>query len=77
MRPAKIIVVDQVTLGHRVWRDRYGADPDVVRRVVRVDGEPVTAIGVMPDGVLFPFRRELWQAPQTLRRSLAAMPACS
>ena len=36
-----------MTLGHRVWRDRYGADPDVVRRVVRVDGEPVTAIGVM------------------------------
>ena len=53
-----------VILGHRVWRDRYGADPDVLGRVVRVDGEPATVVGVMPDGVRFPFRAELWQALQ-------------
>ncbi len=39
-----------VILGHRVWRDRYAADPDVVGRIVRVDGEPATVIGVMPEG---------------------------
>ena len=53
-----------VILGHRVWRDRYAADPDVVGRVVRVDGEPSTVIGVMPHGVRFPFRAELWRALQ-------------
>ena len=53
-----------VILGHRLWRDRYGADPGVVGRVVRVDGEPATVIGVMPDGVRFPFRADLWQALQ-------------
>ena len=48
-------------VGHRVWRDRYGADPDLVGRVVRVDGEPATVVGVMPDGVRFPFRAEVWR----------------
>ena len=50
-----------VIIGHRVWRDRYGADPDVVGRVVRVDGEPATVVGVMPEGVRFPFRAEVWR----------------
>ena len=51
-----------VILGYHVWRDRYGGDPDVVGRLVRVDGEPSTVIGVMPEGVRFPFRAEFWQA---------------
>ena len=50
-----------VIIGNRVWRDRYGADPDVVGRVVRVDGEPATVVGVMPEGVWFPFRAEVWR----------------
>ena len=54
-----------VILGHRVWRDRYAADPNVVGRVVRVDGEPSTVIGVMPEAVRFPFRAELWRALQS------------
>ena len=51
-----------VILGHHVWRERYGGNPDVVGRIVRVDGEPSTVIGVMPEGVRFPFRAEFWQA---------------
>ena len=51
-----------VILGYHVWRDRFGEDPDVVGRLVRVDGEHATVIGVMPDGVRFPFRADLWQA---------------
>ena len=53
-----------VILGHRVWHDRYAADPNVVGRVVRVDGEPATVIGVMPEAVRFPFRAEIWRALQ-------------
>ena len=58
-------------IGHRVWRDRYGADPDLVGRVVRVDGGPATVVGVMPEGVRFPFRAEVWRplrATDTLDR---------
>ena len=51
-----------VILGYRVWRERYGGNPDVVGRIVRVDGELSTVIGVMPEGVRFPFRAEFWQA---------------
>ena len=51
-------------IGYRVWRNRYGADPDVVGRVVRIDGEPSTVVGVMPEGVRFPFRAEVWQPLQ-------------
>ena len=60
-----------VILGYRVWRDRYGADPDIVGRAVRVDGEPSTVIGVMPKEVRFPFRAEAWrplQPTETLDR---------
>ena len=53
-----------VILGYRVWRDRYAADPNVVGQSVRVDGDPSTVIGVMPEEVRFPFRAEAWRALQ-------------
>lgn len=39
-----------VVLGHEVWRDRFGGDPDVVGRQVRLSGEARTVVGVMPEG---------------------------
>ena len=39
-----------VVLTHGTWLERFGAAPDVVGRVVRIDGEPATIIGVMPPG---------------------------
>ena len=35
-------------LSHQLWVRRYGADPAVVGRAVRLDGKPLTVIGVMP-----------------------------
>ncbi len=37
-------------LGYHFWRDAFGADPAVVGRTVRVDGVPLTVIGVAPPG---------------------------
>ncbi|GJG88982.1 hypothetical protein tb265_41630 [Gemmatimonadetes bacterium T265] len=34
-------------LSDPVWRARFGADPHVVGRTVRVDGNPVTVVGVL------------------------------
>src|SRR6185295_2277782 len=31
-----------------VWRSRFGRDPGVIGRSVRLDGQPVEIIGVMP-----------------------------
>ena len=40
-------------LGHGLWLRQFGGDPEVVGRVVTVDGQPVTIVGVMP-------RMEAW-----------------
>lgn len=43
-----------VVLGHGLWRDRYGSDPGVVGRVLHMDGEPVTVVGVLSDAFVPP-----------------------
>jgi len=43
-----------VVLSHRLWRDRFGARPDVIGQQIRMDGEPLEVIGVMPEGFAFP-----------------------
>jgi putative ABC transport system permease protein len=47
-------------LGDETWRTRYGADPGVVGRTVRISGVPATVIGVMPPGFEYPGREQLW-----------------
>ncbi|MGH7571207.1 MAG: ABC transporter permease [Gemmatimonadota bacterium] len=49
-----------MVLGHDLWQQRFGGDPRVVGRTLRLDGEPHTVIGVMPAGFRFPERSELW-----------------
>lgn len=49
-----------VLLGHRLWQRRYGGDPGVVGRAVRIDGRAATIIGVMPRGFRFPVQQEIW-----------------
>ena len=35
-------------LGHALWQQRYGGDPEVIGRRVDLDGEPTEVVGVMP-----------------------------
>jgi putative ABC transport system permease protein len=63
-RPGAVPVV---MVGFSVWQGRYGGDPDVVGRSVRVNGTPATIIGVMPEGFRFPVIADVWQP-------LSAMP---
>ncbi len=37
-----------VLLNEAYWRSRFGSDPSVIGRTLRLDGEAVTIIGVMP-----------------------------
>jgi len=52
-----------------LWRRRFGADPQVIGRSIRLDGAPFMVIGVMPPSFAFaPFwatKAELW-APLAL-----------
>jgi putative ABC transport system permease protein len=47
-------------LGHATWQNRYGADPGVIGRTVRVSGQPTTIIGVMPEGFQYPLIADVW-----------------
>jgi putative ABC transport system permease protein len=38
-------------ISHGLWQRRFGGDPGVIGRAVRIDGESVTVVGVMPAGV--------------------------
>lgn len=45
-----------VVLSHTLWRNRYNADPGIVGRDIRLNGEPYRVLGVMPEGFGFPTR---------------------
>jgi predicted permease len=47
-------------IGYGVWQKRYAGAPDVVGRVVRINGNPATIVGVMPEGFRFPQNEDLW-----------------
>src|SRR5262249_4854412 len=49
-----------VVLRYELWNRAFGANPDVVGRIVRIDGQPARIIGVMPRGLTFPSTQELW-----------------
>src|SRR5690606_7206836 len=47
-------------VSHDLWVDRLGSDPNVLGRVVRVDGRPTEVIGVMPEGFGLPWDQHVW-----------------
>ena len=54
-----------VVLGERLWRDRFGASPDVVGRALRVNGETATVVGVARGAFDVPAGAALWIADRT------------
>jgi putative ABC transport system permease protein len=62
-----------VILNYSFWASRYGKDPAVVGRTVRINSAPTTVIGVMPAGFIFPQNQDLWvplvPTPNVLRRA--------
>jgi putative ABC transport system permease protein len=51
-----------VLLSWGLWQTAFGGDPGAVGRSVRLDGEPMTIVGVMPRGFAFPSRDvAFWQ----------------
>jgi len=48
-------------LSYGLWQRRFGGDPAILGRTLRLDDEPYQVIGVMPQGFLFPRREtDLW-----------------
>jgi putative ABC transport system permease protein len=49
-----------VILGASLWRRQFHADPAVIGRTIKIEGDPSLVVGVMPDGFAFPDRAEAW-----------------
>ncbi|HYB94120.1 MAG TPA: ABC transporter permease [Vicinamibacterales bacterium] len=49
-----------VIIGYEIWTNRYARDPNVVGRILKINGSPATIIGVMPERMKFPENSELW-----------------
>jgi predicted permease len=45
-----------VVLGNALWRNRFNADPTLVGRDLRLNGESWRVVGVMPESFMFPNR---------------------
>ena len=49
-----------VVISDSVWRHELGADPKIIGRMIRLNGQGHTVIGVMPPGAEFPRGAGLW-----------------
>lgn len=55
-----------VVLGHDLWTRRWAGDPSAIGRTIRLNGVPLTIIGVLPQGFAgLSGRSELW-IPRTM-----------
>ncbi len=50
-----------VILGHSVWKNRYGSDPGVIGRMLKINEVAYSIIGVMPQGMRFPTNADMWR----------------
>ena len=62
-----------VLIGSTIFKNRYGSDPSIVGRTIRVNEVPSVVIGVMPDGFKFPGNSDVWQ-PLGAMRDLLKQP---
>jgi predicted permease len=49
-----------VMLGYNLWQQQFAGDPNVLGRVVKLDSEPFTIIGVLPRDAVYPARADVW-----------------
>jgi predicted permease len=49
-----------VLLGHGLWQRLFGADPEIVGQVVRLDEAAYEVVGVMPPQFRYPYDSDLW-----------------
>ncbi|MCG8461441.1 MAG: ABC transporter permease [Holophagales bacterium] len=68
-----------VVLSHASWQRRYGGSPEVLGQTLRLNGRPLTIVGVAPSGfggLLRGLAPEMW-IPMSLGEPLRAWPTTS
>ena len=64
-------VEEWTVVSHTFWTQSLGADPEVVGRVLELDGRPVRVRAVLPEGVRFPSERaDLWTSYRWARSAV-------
>jgi predicted permease len=48
-------------IGYGLWQQLFGGDPKVLGATIRIDGNPLTVVGVAPPGFDYPGRAVLWK----------------
>jgi putative ABC transport system permease protein len=51
---------DVIVIGHGEWLRRFGADPAIVGRSIRLGSTAFSVVGVMPEGFGFPVNHGFW-----------------
>ena len=51
----------EAIISHRLWQTRFGGDPAVLGRSIRLNGFPYIVVGIMPVGFGFPGETDHWQ----------------
>jgi putative ABC transport system permease protein len=51
---------DVVLLSQRIWRERFGSDPNVVGKTITLEEKLYTVIGVMPGHFESPNQKDIW-----------------
>lgn len=49
-----------VVLSHRLWTQRFSADPSVVGRIITLNGNPYVVVGVAPPEMRLPASADMW-----------------
>ena len=55
-------------LNYGLWRNTFGANPEILGQTVLLKGEPHTVIGVLPEGATIPSYADLYTALQPSRQ---------
>ena len=50
----------EIVLGHALWEQHYGSDPNILGKTIKVDGKGFTVVGVARAGMDFPMPVEAW-----------------
>ena len=51
-------------ISHRLWRERFGSDPNIIGKPITLSDNPYVVSGVMPPGFNFPNGTDVWQRLQ-------------
>ena len=63
-----------VLISNTLWRQRYGADPNIVGKDIRIIDQSGTIIGVMPEGMHFPFNANIWLPAGSMPPAITGQP---